>query len=57
MARPRIVDPTLVEEVNAIPEMNTKENRARALTDKLHMTLGKHQTHAEIAKANIEGLW
>jgi hypothetical protein len=141
MARPRIVDPTLVEEVNAIPEMNTKENRApgtkveeekvkqeviaremevtceccfgdspfetmiqceqgehifcpgcvqhyveeqlfgkdtsivlcmssegcgagfsavqlnRALPDKLRMTLDKHQTHAEISKANIEGLW
>jgi hypothetical protein len=26
--RPRIVDPTLVEEVNAIPEMKTKENRS-----------------------------
>jgi hypothetical protein len=30
MPRPRIVDPTLVEEVNAIPEMNKKENRAPA---------------------------
>jgi hypothetical protein len=142
IARPCIVDPMLVEEVNAIPEMNTKENRApgtkveeekvkqevaaremvvtceccfgdspfetmiqreqgehifcpgcvehyvqeqvfgkdknivqcmssegcnagfsdvqltRALTDKLLMTLGKHQqTYAEIAKANIAGLW
>jgi hypothetical protein len=28
MPRPRIVDPTLVEEVHAIPEMNKKENRA-----------------------------
>jgi hypothetical protein len=27
MPRPRIVDPRLVEEVNAIPEMNTKENQ------------------------------
>jgi hypothetical protein len=143
MPRPRIVNTTLVEEVNAIPEMNTKENQdpgakvdkdkvkqevaapemevtcececcfgespfetmiqcelgehffcpecveryvveqlfgrntsviqcmssdgcnagfsdvqlARALPDKTRTAFNKHQTSAEIAKANIPGLW